>query len=112
MNPRLKHSLKKARSHALRGNVDRRRSASMSGRGASYGAFPRRARGRVAGGIQRAVTSCLLTTCLVLASFPAHAQLAPPSGKSLPLQQTFVPASELDVVIAGDAEGVLLHVTV
>jgi len=49
---------------------------------------------------------------VLLSSFSASAQIGVRSGSSenpLPTQQTFVPASELDVVIAGDAEGVLLE---
>ena len=103
-----KHSLRRPRSHALRGNGDLRRSASMRGRGASCGAFPRRAWERVAGRLNRILTACLISCCLMLVSLPANAQLDSPSGKPLPTKQTFVPASELDVVIAGDAEGVLL----
>jgi hypothetical protein len=58
------------------------------------------------------VIAVVFFSCVLPSSFDAQAQpgsrVSSPSGKPLPTQQTFVPASELDVVIAGDAEGVLL----
>jgi hypothetical protein len=61
------------------------------------------------------LTFAICSSCLLAFSHRLQAQLGSnvvsPPGNSLPTQQTFVPASELDVVIAGDAEGVLLDRT-
>ena len=63
--------------------------------------------------LRHIMTAAVLVSSVLSCNFPAEAQLGfrvdSPSDKSLPRQQTFVPISELDVVIAGDAEGVLLE---
>ncbi|MHC4878867.1 MAG: hypothetical protein ACYTGL_20650 [Planctomycetota bacterium] len=48
-------------------------------------------------------TAALLVSCVLWSSFYTLAQ------DTLPTQQTYVPAAELDVVLAGDSEGVLLE---
>ncbi len=55
---------------------------------------------------RRLLTFAVCSYYLLTFSIPLKGQPDAPSGKPLPTQQTFVPASELDVVIAGDAEGV------
>ncbi|MBI1314224.1 hypothetical protein GC176_23260 [bacterium] len=62
---------------------------------------------------RRLLTFLVCSCCLLASSLRLEAQPGvrgdSNSNTPLPTQQTFVPASELDVVIAGDAEGVLLE---